>query len=87
VVSIDYKGVWLIVENGYLSWSITIPSMKTTIDRQEIRWSEWVESIRKDVESTFGILKGRFQILKTDIRLHGVNSASKVWMTCCALHH
>lgn len=31
------------------------------------RWSKCVESIRKDVECTFGILKGRFRILKEHI--------------------
>ena len=29
----------------------------------EIRWSKWLESMRKDVECTFGIMKGRWRIL------------------------
>jgi hypothetical protein len=61
--------------------------MKTTMDRREIRFSEWLESMRKDVECTFGILKGRWRILKTGIRLHGVDNADKIWLTCCALHN
>jgi hypothetical protein len=40
----------------------------------------------KDVECTFGILKGRWRILKSGVRLHGVDSADSVWFTCCALH-
>jgi DDE superfamily endonuclease len=87
IVRIVYEGVWLVVDNGYLPWSITVPPIKTTSDRREIRWSEWMESMRKDVECTFGILKGRWRILKTGIRLHGVVSADKIWMTCCALHN
>ena len=43
--------------------------------------------MRKDVECTFGILKGRWHILKAGIRLHGVDAADNVWMTCCALHN
>ena len=43
--------------------------------------------MRKDVECTFGILKGQFRILKTGIRLHGVNNADNIWLTCCALHN
>ena len=54
---------------------------------KETRWSEWIESMRKDFECTFGILKGRFRILKAGIRCFGVELADKFWMTCCALHN
>jgi hypothetical protein len=43
--------------------------------------------MRKDVECTFGILKGRWRILKTGIRLHGTKPADKIFKTCCALHN
>ena len=43
--------------------------------------------MRKDVECTFGILKGRWQTLKTGVRLHGVDKVDQVWFTCCALHN
>ena len=82
-----YKGVWLLVDNGYLSWSTTVPPFKETSSRAELRFSQWLESLRKDVECTFGILKGRWRILKTGIRIHGVESADKIWLTCCALHN
>ena len=61
---VKYKGAWLVVDNGYLKWSTTIPPLKVTDDRREIRWSNWMESMRKDVECTFGIMKGRFRLLK-----------------------
>jgi hypothetical protein len=43
----------------------------------EIRWSKWLESMRKDVECTFGILKGRWRILKSGIRIEGVDAVDK----------
>ena len=43
--------------------------------------------MRKDVECTFGILKGRWRILKTGIRLAGVENADKIFLTCCAVHN
>ena len=46
-----------------------------------------VGMIQKDVECTFGILKGRFIILKAEIRLHGVDIADDIRMTCCAMHN
>jgi hypothetical protein len=87
IIEVIYKGPWLISDNGYLSWSTTIPPYKVSADRKEIRWSQWLESLRKDVECTFGILKGRWRKLKTGIRLHRVAVADKIWKTCCALHN
>jgi hypothetical protein len=87
IVAVKYHGCWLMVDNGYLNWPVTMPPFKTSSNRDEVRWSQWLESMRKDVECTFGILKGRWRILKSGIRLHGVDSADKVWLTCCALHN
>lgn len=53
----------------------------------EQRLSDWIESFRKDVECVFGVLKGRFRILKTGICLEGPVACDRVWMTCCALHN
>ena len=64
-----------------------IAPMKEAVLFTEIRWSKWLESVRKDVECTFGILKGRFRILKTGIRLHSIESIDQLWCTCCALHN
>ena len=83
IISRKYKGGYVIVDNGYLRWSVTVPPFKVTNRMDKIRWSKWVESMRKDVECTFGIMKGRFRILKTGIRLDGINAVDDIWMTCC----
>ena len=81
------RGAWLVVDNGYLAWPETIPPFKTTTSVAALRWSKWVEAIRKDVECTFGILKGRWRILKTPIRIHSHLTIDNIWFTCCALHN
>lgn len=81
------KGAYVLVDNGYLEWSTTVPPFKDSSNRSEIRFSQWLESLRKDVECTFGILKSRWRILKTGIRLHNTETADRVWLTCCALHN
>ena len=86
-VKITYKGAWFIVDNGYLNWSCTVPPMKNPVSYQEIRFSEWLESMRKDVECTFGILKGRFAILRHGIRTESIATCDKLWLTCCAIHN
>ncbi len=82
-----YQGAWLLVDNGYHNWSTTVPPIKTSTSRAEIRFSAWLESFRKDVECTFGILKGRWRILKSGVRVHGTSTPDKVFLTCCALHN
>ncbi len=81
------QGLWILVDGGYLRWSSTIPPFKHYANAGEERWSKWAESMRKDVECTFGILKGRFRILKTGIRLKGFETMDNIWFTCCALHN
>ena len=82
-----YRGAWGLCDNGYHRWSCTQAPGKNDILLTEKRLSQWIESFRKDVECVFGILKGRFRILKTGIRLSGDQAADRVWLTCCALHN
>ena len=87
IVQKKYRGCYVIVDNGYLDWSVTVTPMKDSQLRSEIRFSEWLESLRKDVECTFGILKGRWRILKSGIRLWGIGKCDDTWLTCCALQN
>ncbi|CAB9525869.1 Plant transposon protein [Seminavis robusta] len=83
----NYSGAWGLVDNGYHRWACTQAPAKMSFLRSEQRLSEWIESFRKDAECTFGILKGRFRILRTGIRLDGPEAADRIWLTCCALHN
>jgi len=87
VISVKYKGVYVIVNYGYLQWSCTVPPFTVTSNMDEIRCSKWLESMRKDVECTYGILKRRWHILKSGICLQGVDAVDKIWLTCCVLHN
>ena len=87
VIKVKYTGCYVIVDNGYLKWSVTVPPMKHTNFKNEIRFSDWIESMRKDVECAFGILKGRWRVLRYGIKLWGINNTDKIWLTCCALHN
>ena len=75
------------VDNGYLAWSTTIPPMKHAVTYKCIRFSEWLESMRKDVECTFGIMKGCFCIFWYGIRTKSIERCNEIWKTFCALHN
>ena len=40
VIKKKYSGCWLVVDNGYLKWSVTIPPHKNAEFQTEIRFSE-----------------------------------------------
>ncbi len=75
------------MENGYLAHSTTFTPFKTTNSRAEIRFSAWLESLRKDVACMFGILKGCCRILKSGIQVCGTDGPDQVFRTCCASHN
>lgn len=51
------------------------------------RWSKRIESVRKDVECTFGILKRRFRILKVPMPYTSKEQVENIMFTCCVLHN
>ena len=57
------------------------------IMNDEVMFAEWLESMRKDIECTFGILKSRFRILKNTIRLYFEDDIEALFRTCAVLHN
>ncbi len=43
--------------------------------------------MKKDVECTFGILRGCFRVLKSGICMSGTECADNMFLTCCTLHN
>ena len=80
-----YEGVWFMIYNGYLPWSCTIHPFKDSVTYDHIRFSEWLESMRKDTKCTIEILKRRFRCLKKGLRVCSLEVYGKVWLTRYAL--
>ena len=78
VYEVKYRGVWMLVDNDDLNWGTAIHPMKQTIVKDVSRWSEWLKSMRKDLGCTCEILKGRFCVIRSDIRLHGADVADNI---------
>ena len=43
--------------------------------------------MRKDVECLFGIMKGRFLLLRYGFSFHKIFLCDQVWLSCCAMHN
>lgn len=81
-------GVYLICDGGYLRWPCLIcPFKHESCATQKGYFSSKLESVRKDVECTFGILKKRWKILEYGIRFRDIKVLEQVFTVCCILHN
>jgi len=58
-----------------------------TNGRLEDYFSSKVESLRKDVECVFGILKGRWASLDKGFKYRDVKTCGQIFLTCVVLHN
>lgn len=84
---IRIHGAHLICDGGYHKIPAMICPLTFRMEMKEVFWSEWVESVRKDVECTFGILKQRFRILKNSYQGHSLDYLENVFVVCCMIHN
>ena len=68
-------------------WVTLIAPSKVAEGNDETAFSRTLESVRKDVECFFGILKGRFRVLKLRVGYHSQESIDNIFFTCCILHN
>jgi hypothetical protein len=67
--------------------AVFINPLHLSVNRQEIMWSEWLESVRKDVECSYGLVKARFRFLKNPINYHSSLLIENAFKVCCMLHN
>jgi hypothetical protein len=65
---VERKGAYLICDGGYHHWNHLMCGLKLTSTNEARIWSVQMESVRKDIECCYGILKVRFKILAYPIQ-------------------
>ncbi len=83
-------GMYLICNNGYICWPTTIgPYMRSESGgtRLEDLFSTNLESVRKDVECVFGILKSRWGCLDRGFKHRKMKVCGDIFTTCAVLHN
>ena len=61
--------------------------MAERVDYESVLWSEWLESVRKDVECTFADLKNVWRILKYGVPYSDPHDVECIFKTCCIFHN
>jgi hypothetical protein len=79
------RGAYFICDGGYLRWPTLIcPYAGDSVHGRKGYFNTNLESIRKDVECTFGILKKRWRILDYGFNYYCMKDCENV---CCILHN
>jgi len=82
-----FQGGWVITDGGYPPLSIFANPKIDSFSRAAVCWAEWCESIRKDVECTFGMLKHRWRLFLVGTRYTDATVIEAAFHTACILHN
>ena len=63
------KGGYIITDGGFLKLPCFIDPDHNDYEVSHLYWSEWLESVRKDIECTFCVLKQRFRFFRSGMRV------------------
>ncbi len=82
-----HRGAYILCDGVYHMWRVLQCPLSGAGSEEERRYAKWLESVRKDVECFFGILKGRFRLLKFGINFASSRVVDNIFQTCCAIHN
>jgi hypothetical protein len=81
-------GSLLLCDGGYHRWPCLVYPIKTGLpESPEHKWAAMLESVRKNIEGVFGLLKQRFHFLKQFNRMHCQKDIDIAFVTCCIIHN
>ena len=81
------KGGYLIVDGGYIDHICFIEPEKYRLTKDSVHFAEWMESVRKDVECFFALVKNRWRLLLNAIMYHKAIVIEHAFKTACCLHN
>lgn len=80
-------GGYVICDGGYIARRTFIYPLKVSSEKWTMLWSQQLESVRKDVECTFGVIKRRFQLFNRTIEFHSVEKIDNAFRCAVILHN
>ncbi|XP_071728565.1 protein ALP1-like [Rutidosis leptorrhynchoides] len=71
----------------YPEWSTIVKSFKSPPTPETAKFKKYHESARKDIERAFGVLQGRWAIIKNPCRQFYVERIRRIMHSCVILHN
>lgn len=85
--TVSVRGAWLLADGGFLTIGCFMDPGMNNFSMEMVRWSEFMESVRKDVECFFGIVKQRFRWLWGYNFSQDYETITAGFKTACILHN
>ena len=83
----QFEKMFLLVDGIYPAYSRFVKGISEPTTRGETLYTEWQESVRKDIERAFGVLQSLFQFMSRPIHLFKIQDIAKRVGTCIILHN
>jgi len=84
---VECSDCWIIVDGGYINSQYLICGYQSSPDRVKYKFTDWVASVRKDIECFFGRLKQRFRFFRNPITLPDKEDIDNAMVTACIIQN
>ena len=82
-----YENGYYLADGIYPQWASFVKSFTVASDAKHAYFKRRQEGARKDVERAFGVLQGRWGILRQPARAYEINNIRRIMYTCIILHN
>nr|GEW04701.1 hypothetical protein [Tanacetum cinerariifolium] len=82
-----YKKGYYLADGIYQTWFTFVKTFTIARDEKTLRFKRVQESARKDIERAFGVLQGRWGIIRQPARALQINTLKRIMYCCIILHN
>ncbi|GJR51509.1 zinc finger, CCHC-type containing protein [Tanacetum coccineum] len=82
-----YKKCYYLADDIYPTWATFAKTFSIARDEKTLKFKRVQESSRKDFERAFGVLQGRWGIIRQAARAYEINALKRIMYCCIILHN
>ncbi|GJW54610.1 ALP1-like protein isoform X1 [Tanacetum coccineum] len=82
-----YMKCYYLADGIYPAWSTFVKTFSVARDEKTLKFKRVQEAVRKDIERAFGVLQGRWGIIRQPARAMQINILKRIMYCCIILHN
>ncbi|GJS46282.1 ALP1-like protein [Tanacetum coccineum] len=82
-----YRKCYYLADCIYPTWSTFVKTFLVARDKKSLKFKRVQEAARKDIERAFGVLQGRWRIIRQPARPYQINTLKRIMYCCIMLHN